>query len=64
TVVAVHHDLQTVADYFDDVALVNLRVFGVGPVAETMTPERLRQTYGGRLGALETIAKSATGAAS
>ena len=64
TVVAVHHDLQTVADYFDDVALVNLRVFGVGPVAEVMTPERLRQTYSGRLGALETIAKSATGAAS
>lgn len=60
TVVAVHHDLQTVADYFDDVALINLRLMAAGPVETTMTPENLRKTYGGRLGALEAVAKAST----
>jgi len=49
TVVAVHHDLQTVAEYFDYVVLLNMRLVAAGPVESTFTPENLQRTYGGRL---------------
>ncbi|MDE0326301.1 MAG: metal ABC transporter ATP-binding protein [Candidatus Poribacteria bacterium] len=49
TVVVVHHDLQTVTDYFDWVMLLNIRRIASGPVEETFTPENLRETYGGRI---------------
>lgn len=48
TVVVVHHDLSTVRDYFDWVALLNVRKIAVGPVAEAFTDENLRRTYGHR----------------
>ncbi|HZB22842.1 MAG TPA: metal ABC transporter ATP-binding protein [Gaiellaceae bacterium] len=48
TVVAVHHDLQTVGEYFDWVTLLNVRRIASGPVAEVFTEENLRHTYGGR----------------
>jgi manganese/zinc/iron transport system ATP- binding protein len=48
TVVAVHHDLQTVAEYFDSVALLNVRKIASGPVDEVFTEENLRLAYGGR----------------
>ena len=48
TVVAVHHDLQTVPEYFDQVTLLNVRRIASGPVAEAFTEENLRRTYGGR----------------
>ena len=50
TVVAVHHDLATVADYFDHVFLINTRKVAEGPVAEAFTAETLQSAYGGRLG--------------
>ena len=50
-VVAVHHDLSTVAAYFDHVFLINVRRIAEGPVATTFTPETLQATYGGRLAA-------------
>jgi manganese/zinc/iron transport system ATP- binding protein len=49
TVVAVHHDLQTVPDYFDWVALLNVRLIAAGPVNEAFTTDNLRRTYGGRI---------------
>jgi len=49
TVVAVHHDLQTVPDYFDWVTLLNVRRIASGPVAEIFTDENLRLAYGGRV---------------
>ena len=49
TVVVVHHDLQTVTDYFDWVLLLNIRRIASGPVEETFTPDNLRETYGGRV---------------
>ncbi|HSN87330.1 MAG TPA: metal ABC transporter ATP-binding protein [Thermoanaerobaculia bacterium] len=49
TVVAVHHDLQTVAEYFDHVVLLNMRLVASGPVTTTFTAENLQLTYGGRL---------------
>jgi manganese/zinc/iron transport system ATP- binding protein len=48
TVVAVHHDLQTVPEYFDWVTLLNVRRIASGPVADAFTEENLRLTYGGR----------------
>ncbi len=47
--VVVHHDLQTVAEYFDHVVLLNMRLVAAGPVATTFTAENLQRTYGGRL---------------
>jgi len=49
TVVAVHHDLQTVPTYFDDVVLLNMRLVAQGSVEEVFTEENLRKTYGGKL---------------
>lgn len=49
TVLVVHHDLQTVADYFDWVTLLNVEVIAVGPVETTFTEDNLRKTYGGRV---------------
>ena len=46
TVVVVHHDLQTVPEYFDWVLLLNVRRIAYGPVAETFTEENVRKTYG------------------
>lgn len=52
TVVAVHHDLDTVRDYFDRVALLNVGLVSSGPTASAFTPEHLRAAYGERHGAL------------
>ena len=49
TVIAVHHDLSTVADYFDDVVLLATQIIAAGPVADAFTPELLQKAYGGRL---------------
>lgn len=45
TVVVVHHDLQTVPDYFDWVTLINLQVVASGPVEEVFYEENLKKTY-------------------
>lgn len=45
TVVVVHHDLQTVIDYFDWVTLINLRVIASGPVESIFNEENLKKTY-------------------
>ncbi len=50
-VVAVHHDLATVRDYFDHVFLINVRRIAEGPVATTFTTDNLQAAYGGRLAA-------------
>ena len=49
TVLVVHHDLQTVAEYFDWVTLLNVEIIASGPTAATFTLENLRKTYGGRV---------------
>ncbi|MEL6329553.1 MAG: metal ABC transporter ATP-binding protein [Planctomycetota bacterium] len=67
TVIAVHHDLQTVGEYFDDVVLLNMRVVAAGPVGEVFTRENLHRTYGGRLTLLaeaaEAVARAGAGEA-
>ena len=52
-VVAVHHDLGTVPEYFASVLLLNARVFAAGPVAEAFTPQAIGATYGARLALLD-----------
>ena len=56
TVVAVHHDLQTVAEYFDHVVLLNMRLVASGPISTTFNDENLQRTYGGRLTVLSQAA--------
>ena len=58
TVIVVHHDLQTVPEYFDDVILLNMRVVAAGPVNEVFTQENLHMTYGGRLTLLAEAAEA------
>jgi len=49
TVVVVHHDLQTVSSYFDEVLLLNIRRITSGPVSEVFTNMNLKLTYGGHV---------------
>jgi len=58
TAVVIHHDLQTVPDYFDYVVLLNMRVVAHGPVADVFTPENLHKTYGGRLTLLDEVSEA------
>src|SRR5262249_13363296 len=55
TALVVHHDLQTVPEYFDEVLLLNLRLVAAGPVKTAFTDENLRRTYGGKLSLLEQV---------
>lgn len=56
TVLVVHHDLQTVPEYFDWVLFLNMRLVAHGPIQSTFTEENLRKTYGGRLAILSQAA--------
>ena len=59
TVLVVHHDLQTVPEYFDEVMLLNVRRIASGPVADVFTEDNLRLTYGGRVAFLKAQASDA-----
>lgn len=61
TVFVVHHDLETVREYFDYVVLLNMRVIASGPTDEVFTHENLQKTYGGKLTVLSTIADEIMG---
>jgi manganese/zinc/iron transport system ATP- binding protein len=52
TVIVVHHDLQTVREYFDWIVILNVRVIAQGPVAEAYTSDNLRRAYGGQISLL------------
>lgn len=47
TVVAVHHDLQSVPEYFDNVGLLNVKLIASGAVRDVFTEENLARTYHG-----------------
>jgi manganese/zinc/iron transport system ATP- binding protein len=57
-VVVVHHDLRTAAEWFDRVALVDMRLVAAGPTAEVLTPDNLRRTYAGRIELLEELGRA------
>ncbi len=58
TAAVIHHDLQTVPEYFDYVVLLNMRIVAHGPVAEAFTTENLQKTYGGRLTLLDEVSEA------
>lgn len=47
TVLIIHHDLSKVAEYFDDVILLNKKIIAKGSVKEIFNKENLSLTYGG-----------------
>jgi manganese/zinc/iron transport system ATP- binding protein len=55
TALVVHHNLQTVPEYFDDVLLLNMRLVAAGPVSSVFTNDNLRATYGGKLSLLDQV---------
>lgn len=56
TVVIIHHDLQTVSEYFDYLVLLNTRLIAKGPAQEVFTRENLSNAYGGQLTLLSKVA--------
>lgn len=58
TTIVVHHDLQTVEEYFDQIVLLNMRTVAQGPVSEVFTKENLQKTYGGKLTLLDRAAEA------
>jgi manganese/zinc/iron transport system ATP- binding protein len=61
TLLVVHHDLQTVPDYFDSVLMLNMRLVAFGPTNEVFTNDLLQKTYGGRLTILSEAAEQVAG---
>lgn len=55
TALVVHHDLQTVHEYFDHVMLLNMRLVATGRTEDVFTPDNLRATYGGKLPLLDIV---------
>ncbi|MDP4097910.1 metal ABC transporter ATP-binding protein [Paenibacillus sp. P96] len=49
TVMVVHHDLQTVEEYFDHVLMLNRTVIAHGATAEVFNQANITRTYGGSL---------------
>ena len=49
TVLVVHHDLQTVKEYFDNVLLLNQTVIAHGKTENVFREPYIGQTYGGKL---------------
>lgn len=48
TIIIVHHNIHTLADYFDEVVWLNVSLIGYGPVHSMVTSDYLLQTYGAR----------------
>lgn len=45
TIIAVHHNLETVVEYFDWVMMLNVKCIALGPCKEVFTEENLAETY-------------------
>jgi manganese/zinc/iron transport system ATP- binding protein len=58
TIICVHHDLQTVPEYFSWVLLLNLHLIAAGSVQDVFTSENLQKTYGGRLTILDRVSEA------
>lgn len=55
TLIVVHHDLATAAEYFDLVVLMKQRLIAAGPPSAVLHPELLAEVYEGRLHAFEAL---------
>ena len=57
-IVVVHHDLRSASEWFDRVALVDMRLIATGPAALVLTPENLQRTYAGPLDVLDELGRA------
>jgi manganese/iron transport system ATP-binding protein len=66
TLLVVHHDLTSAAEYFDTLLLLKQRLYAFGPPEQVLRPQLLDQVYDGKLRSLSAYssAPSSTGAAS
>jgi manganese/zinc/iron transport system ATP- binding protein len=55
TVIVVHHDLQSVTQYFDWLLMLNTRLIACGPTSTVFTQQNLQETYGGKLTLLSDV---------
>ena len=46
TIIAVHHDLNTLKEYFDHVVMVNKQLIASGRVEDIFTDENISKAYG------------------
>lgn len=53
SIFVVHHDLQTVEEYFDYTILLNKTIIAAGPTEKVFIPPLLQETYGGKLFTIE-----------
>jgi manganese/zinc/iron transport system ATP- binding protein len=53
TIVVVHHDLETVKDYFDWITILNVKLVDSGPMDDVFTVDNLKEAYGGSISTLE-----------
>lgn len=53
TLIIVHHDLQTVKEYFDHIILLNVHTIASGPVKDVFTAYNLQKAYKGKFNALK-----------
>lgn len=58
TVVVVHHDLQTIKEYFDHIVMLNLRLTAQGPVKDVFNADNLEKTYSSRLVILDEVSEA------
>jgi manganese/iron transport system ATP-binding protein/manganese/zinc/iron transport system ATP- binding protein len=59
TLVVVHHDLTTAAEYFDRIVLINQRLFAYGPPEVVLREDLLSEVYEGRLRVFSDVLKQA-----
>lgn len=57
TVIVVHHDLQSAAEFFDWIVLLNMRLIASGPIQDVFNKNLLQETYGGKLSVLSEISE-------
>lgn len=55
TLVVVHHDLATAAEYFDLLVLLKQRLYAFGTPELVLQPQLLSEVYEGKLKAMETL---------
>lgn len=55
TLVVVHHDLATAAEYFDQIVLLKQRLYAYGPPEVVLEPELLAEVYEGTVRAFSQI---------
>jgi manganese/zinc/iron transport system ATP- binding protein len=60
-VIVVHHDLRTAAEWFDRVALIDMRLVAAGRTADVLTADNLQRTYAGRLDVLDELGRAVAG---